>query len=282
MNLLSTLLATSDVTLRRFTHEPDVPHSDPDHEVSRFDSINFIEGGNFDVRMDGRSWRLGPDAVFVTTRGMMYSCVHENAVPSDRCLSVSLSEQAAEDLRSAGVAALQPPLSRLTLRSSFLRRRLDRCGAGQELRLELVAGALVQAIAGEEQYRGSPRTARVIRSVERGVETIEAGYAQPLTLRDLGRAAGMSPYHFSRLFRAVTGIPPHRYLTMVRLRRALQLLRQGASVTTTCYAVGFGSLSHFITAFGRRFGVLPSEAARGARCTMFSSPFDAPVFGREA
>ena len=41
-------------------------------------------------------------------------------------------------------------------------------------------------------------------------------------------------------------------------------LRGGAAVTDTCFAVGFGSLSHFVTTFRRRFGVRPSALRRGA------------------
>jgi len=59
-------------------------------------------------------------------------------------------------------------------------------------------------------------------------------------------------------------VPPHRYLTGVRLRHAARLLDEGAGVTFTCYEVGFGSLSHFVTAFRKRFGVVPSAVKRGA------------------
>jgi AraC family transcriptional regulator len=90
----------------------------------------------------------------------------------------------------------------------------------------------------------------------------------------------MSPYHLSRVFRNVTGIAPHRYLTAVRLRHAAAMLRRGASVTYTCYATGFGSLSHFITAFGRRFGVSPSAVARGARLPMHRVAPATPLFPR--
>lgn len=280
MNQLATLLSTPDVTLRRFAHQPGVPHVDPEHEVSRSDSVNFVEGGGFEVRMSGGRWQLDPGAVFVTTRGMSYSCVHHDEVPSDECLSIAVTEQATEDLRSAGMPALRPPLVRLDARSHFLRRRLDRCGAGEEVRLDLIAAELFMAVAGGDQRQDGDHSAQAMRSIERALDLIEAEFARPLALRELAAAAGTSPYHFSRVFRKVTGIPPHRYLAGVRLRHAAEMLRRGASVTHACYATGFGSLGHFITVFGRRFGMSPSAVACGARLPVHRVAPAIPLFSR--
>jgi AraC-like DNA-binding protein len=63
------------------------------------------------------------------------------------------------------------------------------------------------------------------------------------------------------------GTPPHRFLREQRLRRALEMLRDGETVTTTCYAVGFGNLSHFIRSFRARFGVVPSGARKNPQTT---------------
>jgi AraC-like DNA-binding protein len=140
--------------------------------------------------------------------------------------------------------------------------------------LELLAGSLYQSIArrgaGGVGGRKSGAMAAGVRDelarrVDRAIERIEVDYGDLLCLRDLASTAGLSPFHFARVFRDATGLPPHRYLTAVRLRHAADRLRQGAAVTETCFDVGFGSLSHFITAFRARFGVLPSSAARGAR-----------------
>jgi len=91
-------------------------------------------------------------------------------------------------------------------------------------------------------------------------------------------AAGLSPYYFARAFQRFVGVPPHRYLTGVRLRHAARLLDQGAAVTYTCYEVGFGSLSHFVTAFRRRFGVLPSAARRGSPIPPLRAGLSAPTW----
>jgi len=97
--------------------------------------------------------------------------------------------------------------------------------------------------------------------VERTRELLESAFSQSHSLGSLSREAGMSPFHFARVFRQLTGAPPHRYLLRVRLAQAAQRLRQGASVTDTCYACGFNNLSHFIRLFRRSYGVSPSQFA---------------------
>ncbi|HYG68279.1 MAG TPA: helix-turn-helix transcriptional regulator, partial [Anaeromyxobacteraceae bacterium] len=93
---------------------------------------------------------------------------------------------------------------------------------------------------------------------------------------------GLSPWHFARTFRALVGSPPHRYLTAVRLHRAATLLADGASVTETCYRVGFGSLSHFVNTFRRRLGVAPSLAKRGAGRRVLRAALASPIWPRSA
>ena len=264
MNRVDLVLRTPAVSLTSFDHPPGTTHDDPEREIAECDSINFVEDGAFTVRLEGerQRWQLGPGSVYVAARGMCFTCTHDSNTPTDRCLSVAYDAQATEDLRRADVPALRPPALPTTPRKRYLQHRLRSCGPGQEIRLELIAGALYESCARREEARsGRPQGATAhVRHVDRALDLMEAEFARTLTLRDLARAAGMSPFHFARAFRALTGLPPHRYLMAVRLRRAMQLLREGASVTFACYDVGFGSLSHFTTSFGKRFGVSPSVA----------------------
>src|SRR4029077_11794001 len=84
-------------------------------------------------------------------------------------------------------------------------------------------------------------------------------YAAEHSLDRLARSAGMSPFHFARIFRELVGMAPHRYLVRRRLAAGVERLRDGASVTATCYAIGFRSLSHFIHAFSAAHGITPSQ-----------------------
>lgn len=81
----------------------------------------------------------------------------------------------------------------------------------------------------------------------------------PLTLEDLADMAGLSPYHFARVFRAVAGVPPVEFQTTLRFERAKALLLTSpASVTEICYEVGYGSLGTFSRRFKQMVGVTPA------------------------
>lgn len=282
MNRVSPQLGTPAVSLAHFDHPPGLEHCDPDHEVAAADSISFVQTGSFDVAVDGRRRRFVPGMMFVATRDMRFSCRHEDGRLDDRCLSVAFGEQAVEDLRSAGIPPLVAPAAYVTRRARYLRHRLASCERGDEIRLELLSAALYESLAAREEgapRRHDPGATAAMRRIDRAVERIEHDYARPLTLEDIASAAGMSSFHFARVFRTLLGMPPHRYLTAVRLRHAVLRLEQGAAVSTTALDVGFGSLSHFITAFRKRFGVVPSAARRGVRLPSMRAAVSAPIWG---
>ena len=266
MNRVAVLLETPAVALMEFDHPAGTPHFDPDHETSTQDSISFVEDGTFHADVDDEHWQLGPGSLFVTRRGMTFSCRHSDELPRDRCLTVSYSDNAVEDLMSADLPPLRPPYARLSARRHYLRHRLRSCVAGEHIRLELLAGALFEALAANRPSgpaRLDGDVTPLMRRIDRSVQLIETDYSRALTLGDLASAAGLSQFYFARAFQRFVGVPPHRYLTGVRLRQAARMLDEGAGVTFTCYEVGFGSLSHFVTAFRKRFGVVPSAARRG-------------------
>lgn len=96
------------------------------------------------------------------------------------------------------------------------------------------------------------------RHLLRARDLADSRYADPLTVADLARAAGLSPAHFSRQFRAAFGEPPHRYLLTRRLERAAALLRNtDRPVTDVCFAVGFASVGSFAVTFRRVYGMAP-------------------------
>lgn len=283
MNRVALLLQTPSVTLQEFDHPAGLAHHDPDEEESPRDSISFVESGRFDVQVRDAQWQLEPGSLFLTRRGMAFSCRHDDEVPTDRCLTVSYSDHAIEDLRSLDLGALRPPFARTSARRQYLRHRLRSCVPGESLRLELLAGALYESLAVNRPSapaRADGNVTPLMRRIDRAVQLIETDFARALTLNELAAAAGLSTYYFARAFQRFVGVPPHRYLTGVRLRHAARLLDQGAGVTFTCYEVGFGSLSHFVTAFRKRFGVVPSAVRGGGRVPVLRAGLSTPSWPR--
>jgi AraC-like DNA-binding protein len=87
-----------------------------------------------------------------------------------------------------------------------------------------------------------------------------------LSIEDVARTAGVSPFHFIRRFRALFGETPHQFRMRARLDRAKHLLAvSDYSVTDVCMEVGLTSLGSFSDLFARRVGVSPSVYRRRIR-----------------
>jgi AraC-like DNA-binding protein len=291
VNHLTRVLQTPAVALETFEHPPHTEHCDPAYEVASGFCVSFVEGGSFRVRAEtdtevhSAAWHVTPETLFITTPGLVFSCRHDQTHPTDRCVSVAYAEAAIDHLLTAGAGAgaarsgggtraglhggrpasaqagVQPGVRRLTNHQLYLRQRLGGCARGDEARLEALAGDLFFALTGSSSRQPLFRPELLSwysARVERARTLMDTYYQEPLSLTRLSREVGMSPFHFARVFRELAGLPPHRYLTAVRLAHAARRLHAGASVTDTCLGVGFGSLSHFVTAFRRRYGVRPS------------------------
>ena len=87
---------------------------------------------------------------------------------------------------------------------------------------------------------------------------IDSNYADNIDLDNIADEAYFSKFHFIRLFKKIYGKTPHQYLIVVRIEKAMQLLRTNQPVSDVCYAVGFESLSSFSGLFKRIVGVTPS------------------------
>src|SRR5215207_2165991 len=93
----------------------------------------------------------------------------------------------------------------------------------------------------------------------RARDAMDRDYAHPLDVPALGRVAGVSPFHFIRVFRATFGETPHRYLQRRRVERAMSLLREtDRSVTEISFEVGFTSLGTFSRTFAEIVGEPPT------------------------
>ena len=92
---------------------------------------------------------------------------------------------------------------------------------------------------------------------------LEANLTQDLDMNAVARAASLSPFYLTRIFKQRYGVPPYRYLIGLRIDYASDLLRESSlSVTQVCHRSGFNSLSHFITTFRRHTGMSPSQFRR--------------------
>jgi AraC-like DNA-binding protein len=94
--------------------------------------------------------------------------------------------------------------------------------------------------------------------LRRVAEYIQQNLDKDLSLAELAAVAYMSPYHFARLFKDSTGVPPHRFVVRQRIARARGVLASPElSIAQVSRMVGFRTPSHFTTVFRRVLGITP-------------------------
>jgi len=95
------------------------------------------------------------------------------------------------------------------------------------------------------------------RQFNRVRDYIYANFGEALNLDLLAATAGLSRFHFARMFKVSTGLTPHQYVNKVRVQRGRELLEQGRSQAEVAGLCGFAHQSHFAAHFKRHFGVTP-------------------------
>ncbi len=99
--------------------------------------------------------------------------------------------------------------------------------------------------------------------LRRITEWMEAHLAEEFSLPRLAAQAGLSEFHFNRLFKRATGVPPSRYQIKLRMDAARRLLRETKkSVITIANDVGYSNPSHFAQLFRKETGLAPTDYRR--------------------
>jgi AraC family transcriptional regulator, regulatory protein of adaptative response / methylated-DNA-[protein]-cysteine methyltransferase len=93
-------------------------------------------------------------------------------------------------------------------------------------------------------------------------EILDSAETQP-TLEALAKMAGLSPFHFQRVFKGIVGVSPKQYYMEKRSSRIRQNLQQTSRVTDAIYDAGFGSSARFYSQAGDTLGMKPSDFQKG-------------------
>ncbi|MBV7515564.1 MULTISPECIES: bifunctional DNA-binding transcriptional regulator/O6-methylguanine-DNA methyltransferase Ada [unclassified Pseudomonas] len=109
--------------------------------------------------------------------------------------------------------------------------------------------------AAKDQSDIAAQHAATVAAACRQIETAE----NPPVLSELAVAAGLSSFHFHRVFKAVTGLTPKGYAAAHRSRRVRERLADGDSVTDALYDAGFNSNSRFYESADQLLGMKPGD-----------------------
>ena len=244
------------------------PGTEPFVEVHDGFSISYVRRGSFGYRTRGESFELVAGSILVGRPGDEYTCTHDHA-HADECLSFHLAAAIVEaigDRADVWLTGGVPPLPELMVLGELAQAVAE---GGSDVGLDevgmLLTARVVEVISGPEQKR-SHAPARDRRRAVDAALWIDAHAHETIDLEDAATEAGLSPFHFLRVFANVLGVTPHQYLVRCRLRRAASLLAGGErSITDVALDVGFGDVSNFVRTFHRAAGVSPGGFRRAAR-----------------
>ena len=237
------------------------PQDTPFEEAHSMTSIAIVLSGTFTYRSDHGRVLMTPGSLLIGNSRRCFTCGHDHG-EGDRCLAFlfddALFERIAADagVRRTEMAGLRVPFLRSTAPLiARAKASLREAGALEEIGLEIAQAALHAHL----DARVPRATARDERRVAEVVRHIEGTFEQPHALLELAQRAGLSPFHFLRVFRKIAGVSPYQMLLRLRLNAAaLRLRATNEPVTDIAYAVGFEDLSNFIRTFRSEFGTAPS------------------------
>jgi AraC family transcriptional regulator len=230
-------------------------------------SISAVLEGAFTYRSDAGLRLLYPGALLLGNNGSCFECGHEHGI-GDRCVSLNVGED-----QFGEIAAAVAPTSRFRFSAPSMAPSATTlpviahmealsCAPSPLRREELALGLIERVIAamtGDRRTERAP-TGRETRRVVEAIRLVESESARPLELKKMAAVAGMSKYHFLRVFRRLTGVTPHQYLISARLRRAaLALASSRRPVLQIALDAGFGDLSTFNKTFRATFGLAPTQ-----------------------
>lgn len=260
----------TDVAHLELLHAFYITHAFAPHVHEGY-ALGVIEAGaeTFTYRRQGHIASAGQVVVIhpgethtgqaVTPQGWMYRMFY----PDPEILRRAASEIAG---RQRDLPFFQHPVIQDDQLAAELRRlhlTLEHSPSRLERESQLL-WTLAQFIVRHADARPTAPTALPERlAVRRAREYLDQRFADTVSLGDLADHVGLSQYHLLRVFRDALGMPPHAYLTQVRVLRAKALLAVGQPIAAVAAEVGFADQSHLTRSFKRIVGVPPGRYAQG-------------------
>lgn len=245
------------------------PVEKPFTEVHRGYSVSYVRKGSFGYRARGKSFELVAGSVLIGRPGDEFMCTHDHHVCGDECLAFHLDAEVVEAIgdndavwQSGGL----PPLPQMMVLGELAQAAAE---GNSDIGLDEVGLLFPARFVEVASGRAHHAVIAQMRDRRRAVEAalwLDAHSHEDVDLHSSAREAGLSPFHFLRLFAKVLGVTPHQYLVRSRLRHAARLLAdEERPITDVALDVGFADLSNFVRTFRRAAGVSPRAFRRLAK-----------------
>jgi AraC-like DNA-binding protein len=216
-------------------------------------AIGRIERGHATFSTRGRDYDAAPGSLHIRQPGDVH-----REVGRDGAIAVTVVSFAPGMVDDAiGPVRLAPVIVACDPRGAPFHRLLDAASAG-------IAGLAVDVLVAEALAALAPLDGPCLhsRAIRRARAFLRERAAEPITLDDLAAHSGLDKFRLCRAFRTEVGIPPHAYLTELRVLRAKQLLAVGTLPRDVAPLVGFYDQSQLTRHFRRIVGTTPGRWAR--------------------
>jgi len=231
-------------------------------------AIGVVHSAPFSYRTETGEAMAVPGTILFGNAGEHFICRqfdrahnHRSVVALDPALVEEAADAAGQSSAAFRLAAISPGPRSAPLHAGIL--RLVRSERVQE---DLVLALVAAAFGLDADCAAPPPSSRDSRAVLDVVRFLEECFADPHSLPDLAARAGLSRFHFLRLFRDLTGTSPNRFLIGLRLRACAEALQASAApITEVALDAGFNDISHFNHLFRRAFAMSPGEWRRLGR-----------------
>jgi AraC family transcriptional regulator len=228
--------------------------------------VSVILAGAFRARTREGTTVVGPGTLLLGNAAAPYEYRHVDD-GGDRSIVFDYGEAMLADVDDARRAFRRVSVAASPASANVVALAQQAVWTGEPDAFEEAALAAA-ALALDDDAAGEAMTAPAIASAQaRRVATtlryVEAHFADDCHLATLAAVAGLSHFHFLRVFRLVTGQTPRQFVIATRLRAAASALRTTrVPITSVALDAGFGDLSNFIATFTRAFGASPRAYRR--------------------
>lgn len=250
-------------------------------EYSQGFQVSFVRTGFFDYNVFKHTLEAHNGRVIVSKPGFEHTITHHRDAPNDRCTILEFTDSFYQLLGEQYHIShrwffknqdIHSILLTADAKSELLHKIiLKHIGARATVHLGIdqLIIELIDHLFGKMAQKPPLHTitakqkSNYLPAIEKAKQFINDHLSDDVSLSEIAEQCYISPFHFSRLFKALTGYAPYQYLIETRLHYAAILLKNtGQSATEIAFESGFNSLEHFTGSFTKKFDLPPSQFSK--------------------
>jgi AraC-like DNA-binding protein len=225
--------------------------------------IGLVEKGERIVEQRGMQAVVPEGSLFVINPGVSHRCKPRHAEHSYLVFCIDQDRVKKTVSRLFGRKMPAPHFTSICIDDRRMRMKMNRLfllmkEMGTVFEIEAALNTLlIKLIMHAGEFSAPAISASHNTAVKRACTFIDSNYTHNFTLKDLSKAAHLSPYHLQRLFLEEKGVSPHEYSMQQKIKKARELLSKGHSIAGVAFDLGFADQSHFTRSFKKATGTTP-------------------------